>query len=120
QTMLPRPMNLWDVFPCLLVHRFYVPWLFFFGFVFMVGDLIWRDRDEGGLTLVALWMRSRTLAATGMMVALGVLAVAFCTAGLVGGTLGAVLHGAPLGWSDSSAARAVMGQGQGFDWYPRI
>ena len=77
-----RPVDVWDLFPGMLLNHFYLVWLFAFGFLLLVGDCYLRERERGAVTLCTLRLPSRTLYWLGKMGALGVMALSFVGLGL--------------------------------------
>ena len=77
-----RPVDLWDLFPGMLLDQFFLLWILAFGFMLLVGDSYLRERERGAVALCALRLPSRTLFWLGKMGALGVMALSFVGLGL--------------------------------------
>lgn len=98
--------NIWDTLPSLLNNRILCPWLFFGGFVFVVGDLVLKQRESGLGNLALLRIRSRTFFWLSVMLATCLLALGFMiTAGLAS-LAGGSLAGLPIELHQSELARS--------------
>lgn len=80
---IPRPVDVWDIFPALLRHTYVLHFIFAFGFLLFVGDHYHRQRDLGTSTLFAVRMPSRSLYWLGNIGAIGIHAFLFMLACLL-------------------------------------
>ncbi len=74
---ISRPVDVWDLFPALLLHTYVQHFLFAFGFLLFIGDHYHRQRDQGTAALFAIRMPSRSLYWLGNMGAIGIMAALF-------------------------------------------
>lgn len=72
-----RPVDVWDMFPALLMHTYVAHFLFAFGFLLFIGDHYHRQRESGNAALFAVRMPSRRLYWLGNMAAVGINALLF-------------------------------------------
>ena len=82
RTGIQRRVDMWDLFPGMLLDQFFLVWVLAFGFMLLVGDSYLREREHGAVALYALRLPSRTLYWLGRMGALGVMALSFVGLGL--------------------------------------
>jgi len=79
---IARPVDVWDLFPAMLINELFLIWLLGLGFMLLVGDSYLRERERGAVTLCILRMPSRTLWWLGKMGSLGVMSLCFGGGGL--------------------------------------
>lgn len=80
---IPRAVDAWDLFPAMLSHRYFVLFLFAFGFLLLIGDSFQREREQGTAALFAVRMPSRSIYWLGKIGAVGLLAALFVALCLV-------------------------------------
>ncbi|NOK60855.1 MAG: hypothetical protein GFH27_549289n162 [Chloroflexi bacterium AL-W] len=114
--LVNRSINVWDALALMHVHAFYLAWLYVLGFVFVIGDNVIRERDEGMIALTFALMPSRTVWWIAKLSALGILALCYVGIGLVFSLLGSVTQ-LPFSWQDSPAA--LSAPNPSILWYER-
>ena len=108
QHRIDRPLDAWDMFPGMLLNKFFVIWLFGLGFLLLVGDSYLRERERGAVALCVLRLPSRTLWWLSQVGALGLLAACFVGLG-VGLTLLVGVLMAPPGTAPLLAREGLPG-----------
>lgn len=113
---LDLTINVFDIPAALLSDPFAATWIIFLSFIWLIGDLVVRDFQEGTLAMTVLRVRSLSIIWVAKAAALGALAVVFSVGTALALMLGTALRGTPISWADSPAALLCLG---GAGLFPR-
>lgn len=114
-TKVVHNINAWDVAANMLSNGFSLRWVYIFGFLFLIGDSLLKEQQQGLLALSLSRIGSRRKWWWGKVVSLGILALIYVIAGLII-ILAISSFSVPFSFSNSLDAQSGKRLADG-DWY---